>query len=224
MRLLIIEDSKEIVENLYDYFDENIYELDCARDGLGGLHLACTQTYDVIILDLSLPVIDGITLCRRLREEGNNTTPIIMLTARQTIEDRVLGLSSGADDYLVKPFSLKELEARIQALSRRSNIYSEKKILVVDDLQFNLDTMEVTRAGIKIVLTPILLKLLEKLMRSSPNVVTKSELEYYLWKDSPPNSDSLRAHLHTLRTAIDKPFSTPLLMTLHGIGYRLLNH
>ncbi|GAB1266552.1 response regulator transcription factor [Aurantivibrio infirmus] len=224
MRLLIIEDSKEIVENLYDYFDENIYELDCARDGLGGLHLACTQTYDVIILDLSLPVIDGITLCRRLREEGNNTTPIIMLTARQTIEDRVLGLSSGADDYLVKPFSLKELEARIQALSRRSNIYSEKKILVVDDLQFNLDTMEVTRAGIKIVLTPILLKLLEKLMRSSPNVVTKSELEYYLWKDSPPNSDSLRAHLHTLRTAIDKPFSTPLLMTLHGIGYRLMNH
>ncbi len=224
MRLLIIEDSKEIVENLYDYFDENIYELDCARDGLGGLHLACTQTYDVIILDLSLPVIDGITLCRRLREEGNNTTPIIMLTARQTIEDRVLGLSSGADDYLVKPFSLKELEARIQALSRRSNIYSEKKILVVDDLQFNLDTMEVTRAGTKIVLTPILLKLLEKLMRSSPNVVTKSELEYYLWKDSPPNSDSLRAHLHTLRTAIDKPFSTPLLMTLHGIGYRLMNH
>ena len=222
MRLLIIEDSKELVKNLYDYFDEESYQLDCAYDGLSGLHLACTQSYDVIILDISLPVIDGVTLCRRLREEANITTPIIMLTARQTVEDRVLGLAVGADDYLVKPFSLQELEARIKAQARRTQKYSNSNELTVGDLSFNLATMEVARDNKPITLTPLLLKILEKLMRSSPNVVTRGELEYHLWGDSPPDSDALRAHLHSLRAAIDKPFDHPMLLTLHGIGYRLV--
>lgn len=222
MRLLIIEDSKEIVNNLYDYFDEENYQLDCAYDGLSGLHLASTQPYDAIILDISLPVIDGVSLCRRLREEAKITTPIIMLTARQTVEDRVLGLAVGADDYLVKPFSLQELEARIKAQTRRTQQYSGGSVLEVGDLKFNLATMEVTREDKAITLTPLLLKILEKLMRSSPNVVTRGELEYHLWGDNPPDSDALRAHLHSLRAAIDKPFDQPMLMTLHGIGYRLV--
>lgn len=223
MRLLVIEDNQDIVKNICDYFDQAKYQVDCAYDGLTGLHLACTENFDVIILDLALPGMDGIKLCQHLRNEGKITTPIIMLTARQSVEERVLGLKAGADDYLIKPFSLAELEARIHALIRGRGEYTENKVLSVGDLNFDLSNFQVNRAGDTIVLTPVLLKILEKLMRDSPNVVTKSELEYHVWRDSPPDSDSLRAHMHTLRNAIDKPYEKKMLMTVHGIGYRLVD-
>lgn len=222
MRVLIIEDNADIVANLTEYLGEDKYDLDCAYDGLTGLHLATTIIYDVIILDLNLPGIDGVTLCRRLREDGQITTPIIMLTARHTVDDKILGLHAGADDYLVKPFSLGELEARIQAIVRREQKYRSSDSLSVGDLTFNLQRLEVKRDGKIIILSSVLLKILEKLMRSSPNVVTKAELEYAVWKDNPPDSDSLRTHIHSLRATIDKPFERPLLSTIHGIGYRLM--
>jgi DNA-binding response OmpR family regulator len=222
MRILLIEDSEDIVSNICAYFDENSYQLDFAYDGLTGLHLASVNTYDIIILDLSLPSIDGLSLCQRLRGDGMITTPIIMLTARHTVDDKVLDLQVGADDYLVKPFSLRELEARIQALFRRQQHYQVDGVMTCADLTLNIRTLEVIRAGKTLSLSPVLIRILEKLISSSPGVVTKSELEYHIWGDTPPESDALRAHIHALRTAIDKPFDQAMLITVHGIGYRLV--
>lgn len=222
IRVLIIEDNAEIVANMTEYLGEEQYNLDCAYDGAMGLHLATTNTYDVILLDLNLPGIDGITLCRRLREDSRITTPIIMLTARHTVDEKVLGLQTGADDYLVKPFSLSELEARIIAIMRREKKYRSGDLLQVGNLTFDLQSLQVTRNGEVINLSAVPLKILEKLMRSYPNVVTKAELGYVVWGDNPPDSDSLRTHIHSLRSAIDKPFEKQLLVTIHGIGYRLV--
>lgn len=220
-RILVIEDNQDIVKNLYDYFDDGQYLLDSALDGLTGLHLATTNPYSVILLDLSLPGIDGITLCKRLREDGKITTPIIMLTAREKTEEKIKGLEAGADDYLIKPFSLGELKARIEAVVRRSRDYSNPVELKVGSLIFDVSTMEVTKDEQAIDLTPVLLKILEKLMSDSPKVVSKGELEFLLWGDTPPASDALRSHIHALRSAIDKPFGTSTLQTVHGIGYRI---
>ncbi|HCS27446.1 MAG TPA: DNA-binding response regulator [Spongiibacteraceae bacterium] len=221
LRILLIEDSQDIVRNICDYFDQARFQLDFAYDGLSGLHLASTGHYDVIILDILLPAIDGVSLCKRLRADGDIRTPIIMLTARHTVDDRVTGLAAGADDYLVKPFSLKELEARILALFRRSQYNSSEQHLTIDDLHYDLGTLEVTRSGQKLTLTPVALKLLKALMSRSPHVVTRVELEHAVWGDSPPESDALRAHMHSLRGIIDKPFPKPLIVTVHGIGYRI---
>lgn len=222
MRLLVIEDNRDIVKNICDYFDSANFQVDCAYDGLSGLHLAATESFDAIVLDLALPGMDGIKLCQHLRADGNVTTPIIMLTARQSVEERVLGLKVGADDYLIKPFSLDELEARIHALIRGRGEYTDAKLLVVGDLRFDLTNFQVSRGAHTITLTPVQMKILEKLMRNAPNVVTKSEMEYHVWRDTPPDSDSLRAHMHSLRNAIDKPYDLKMLMTVHGIGYRLM--
>ncbi|MCB1616882.1 MAG: response regulator transcription factor [Pseudomonadales bacterium] len=220
MRLLLIEDQPEILNNLVDYFEMKGHTVDCAKDGISGLHLAVTQPFDLIILDIMLPGMDGYKVCKRLREDARIDTPIIMLTARDDIDDRVHGLQSGADDYLVKPFSLSELNARAEAILRRvdrKNIH----LLQVDDLCFDMDSLEVTRQSRRINLNPIGLRILEKLMKMSPNVVRKSELEYFLWGEDIPDSDSLRTHIHSLRQAVDKPFDTPLIHTVHGIGYVL---
>ncbi len=224
MRALIIEDNKEIVENMYDFFDDPCYTLDSAQDGLTGLHLATSNQYDIIILDLALPGMDGISLCKRIREDGCNTTPIIMLTARHTTNDKIIGLKAGADDYLVKPFSLLELQARMGALVRRNKEYDSGSIaLRVGDLEYQLSTLEVKRENRIISMPPVLLTILETLMRRSPNVVTRGELEFAIWGDSPPESDALRTHIHALRTVIDKPFKSDMIMTIHGIGFRLLD-
>lgn len=220
MRILIIEDQPEILQNIADYLELKGYLVDCAYDGLGGLHLALTQPFDLIILDLMLPGMDGITLCQRLRQEARMQTPIIMLTARDSVDDKLSGFQAGADDYLVKPFSLPELHARVEAVLRRGQTGLQNK-LVVDDLTYDMNSLEVTRQGTPLKLSPIGLKILEKLMKSSPHVVKREALEELLWGDFLPGSDSLRSHIHTLRQTIDKPFSTPLLHTVHGIGYCL---
>ena len=220
MRILIVEDQIEILRNLAEYLEMKGYIVDCAYDGLGGLHLAVTGNYDLIVLDLVLPGMDGITLSRRLRQESQIYTPIIMLTARDGVEDKLAGFKAGADDYLVKPFSLQELQARIEAVLRRSKAEFGRQ-LEVGDLRYDLDNLVVRRRGNTLKINPIGLKLLEKLMRASPNVVRKETLEELLWGETPPDSDSLRSHIHLLRQTIDKPFDQPLLHTVHGIGYCL---
>lgn len=220
MRLLLIEDNRDILANLADYLTLKGYVVDCAQDGLTGLHLAATNEYDLIVLDIMLPGIDGYTLCSRLRDSERAQVPVIMLTARDALDDRLQGFRSGADDYLVKPFALAELAARIEAVLKRSH-GSGRRELAVGDLHFNLDTLRVTRNGRDFHLGPIGLKLLEVLMQKSPAVVRRETLEAALWGDEPPDSDSLRSHIHSLRQQIDKPFPTPLLQTVHGIGYRL---
>jgi len=218
-RLLIIEDNPAIVENMTDFFTSKGYILDFSMDGIGGLHLALTQEYDVIVLDLMLPGMDGITLCQKLRREADKQIPIIMLTARDTLDDKLLGFESGADDYMVKPFALRELEARIKVLAKRR--VTEKKVLVVDELQMDLGTFEVFRQGKKIDLNNTCIAILKLLMEFAPNVVSRKDLEHYLWGDMPPGSDVLRSHMYTLRKKIDKPFASAMIETVHGIGFRI---
>ncbi|PKN43672.1 MAG: DNA-binding response regulator [Deltaproteobacteria bacterium HGW-Deltaproteobacteria-18] len=220
MRILVVEDNPDILANLLDYLQLKGYTVDCAQDGLVGLHLAATQTHDLIVLDVMLPGIDGYQLCRRLREDARLDIPIIMLTARDTLDDRIQGFNTGADDYLVKPFALSELHARIQAVLRRTKGKRSHELRVAD-LIFDVNTLQVTRAGRTLRLHPFGLRLLEILMRKSPAVIRREELERELWGDNCPDSDSLRSHIHQLRQIVDKSFDSPLLHTVHGIGYRL---
>ncbi|HQZ02741.1 MAG TPA: response regulator transcription factor [Thauera sp.] len=220
MRILVVEDNRDILANVLDYLQLKGFTVDCAQDGLSGLHLATSQHYDLIVLDIMLPGIDGFQLCRRLREEARNEVPILMLTARDDLDDRLQGLRSGADDYLVKPFALSELVARIEAILRRTQ-GNRKRRLEVADLIYDLDTLHVTRAGKPLKLNPLGMKVLAILMQKSPAVVRREVLEEALWGDDCPDSDSLRSHIHLLRQALDKPFASPLLHTQHGVGYRL---
>lgn len=220
MRLLVVEDNRDILANLADYLALRGYEVDCAQDGLTGLHLAATQHYDLIVLDVMLPGMDGYALCQRLREGERRDTPVIMLTARDALDDRLQGFRTGADDYVTKPFALPELAARIEAVLKRTRA-GGRRLLQVADLSYDLDTLEVARAGQPLKIGPIGLKLLAVLMQKSPAVATREALEAALWGDTPPDSDSLRSHIHALRQQIDKPFPKPLLHTVHGVGFRL---
>jgi DNA-binding response OmpR family regulator len=220
MRILVVEDHRDIAENIGDYLGPKGHELDFAADGITGLHLAVTNEYDVIVLDLMLPALEGIEVCRKLREEAKKSTPVLMLTARDQIESKVEGFRAGADDYLVKPFALKELEIRLEALSRRAAA-TPSRVLKVADLEFDPDTQIARRAGQRLELNPSLRTLLGLLMKNSHRVVRRAELEEALWGDDPPDGDVLRAHIYSLRSIIDKPFHHKLLHTLHGTGYRL---
>jgi DNA-binding response OmpR family regulator len=219
--ILLIEDHRDIAEVVVEFLERQGYAVDYAADGVSGLHLAVTGEYDAIVLDVMLPGLDGIALCRKLREEARRDTPLLMLTARDTLDDKLAGLDAGADDYLVKPFELRELEARIRTLLRRHRGLLGAEILRVGDLTLDTATLEVTRAGRPLMLTPIGLKILSVLMRAAPRVVTRQQLEREVWGDLLPDSDTLRSHLYGLRKVIDKPFATPLLHTITGAGYRL---
>lgn len=220
MRILVIEDNRDIAANLGDYLDDRGHTVDFAADGITGLHLAIVNDYDAIVLDLSLPGMDGLEVCRKLRSEARKQTPVLMLTARDALEQKLAGFESGADDYLVKPFALQEVEARLSVLLRRGK-GPGPRVLKVSELEFNLDTLEVVREGRKVNLNPTALKILQSLMEASPAVVTRQDLETRVWGEELPDSDSLRVHIHGLRAALDKPFDRPLIHTRHGIGYRL---
>jgi DNA-binding response OmpR family regulator len=219
--VLIVEDSPDLAANIADYLEAKGYLVDIALDGVTGLHLAVTQSHDVIVLDLMLPGIDGLSLCRRLRQDAQSSVPVLMLTARATLDDKAAGFGEGADDYLVKPFELRELDLRLRALTRRAHASASLRRLKVADLEFDLDTFSVQRAGQALSLPALPLKILELLMRRAPGVVRRGEIEQVVWGDSPPDSDALRVHMHTLRSAIDPPGRPPLLHTLRGVGYQL---
>jgi DNA-binding response OmpR family regulator len=221
MRVLIIEDNPDIAANLGDYLEDHGHTVDFAGDGVTGLHLAVVNDFDAIVLDLALPGMDGLEVCRKLRSDAGKDTPVLMLTARDRLQDKLAGFETGADDYLVKPFELQEVEARLNVLASRGRRRVQRE-LEVGDLLFNLDTLSVNRAEQDIYLNPIGLKLLQSLMESSPNVVSRNELEMEVWGEEMPDSDSLRVHIHSLRSAIDKPFGSSMIQTRHGIGYRLV--
>ncbi len=220
MKILVIEDNTDIAANIVDYFEDKGHIVDYAADGITGLHFAVTNDFDVIVLDLMLPGMDGLDVCKKLRKEAEKHTPVLMLTARDSLEQKLQGFEYGADDYMVKPFALQELEARITVLSnRRSN--NTEKVLKVADLEFDTNTLTVKRAGKSLDMNPTGLKLLKRLMQASPWVVPRHELELKVWGEEMPDSDSLRVHIHGLRTIIDKPFEKKLIHTRHGIGYRI---
>lgn len=219
--VLLIEDHQDIAEMVYAFFDNRGYTVDYAADGVTGLHLSVTNDYDVIILDLMLPGMDGLDVCEKLRKEGRRSTPVLMLTARDALQDKVAGLEVGADDYLVKPFDMEELEARVKALIRRKRGQVSPETLSVGDLTLDTGTLRVQRGGKDINLSPIGLKILTVLMRSAPRVVSRREVEREVWGDILPDSDTLRSHIYNLRKQIDRPFERPLLHTIQGAGYRI---
>lgn len=221
LRILIVEDNADLAENIADYLEGQGHVMDFSMDGIGGLHLAITHDYDVIVLDIMLPGMDGLTFCRKLRKEARKHTPILMLTARDTLSDKLAGFDAGTDDYLVKPFALQELAARLRALVRRTDKCSETRLQIAD-LELDTGTMKVQRAGQPIKLNRASSKILTLLMEAFPRLVSREDLELALWRDMPPGSDALRSHIYALRSAIDKPFKSPLLKTVHGVGYRLV--
>ena len=219
--ILIVEDNKDIAEMMYAFFESRDYVMDYALDGTTAMNLVEQNKYDVIVLDLMLPDIDGMNICKKFRNEMNISTPVLMLTARDTLQDKVSGLDAGADDYLVKPFELLEVEARINALMRRKMTVTQDEILKVDDLVINLGTLQVTRNEKELVLSPIGYKILVLLMRASPRVVSRREIESEVWGDILPDSDTLRSHLYNLRKVLDKPFEKKILHTIQSRGYRI---
>jgi DNA-binding response OmpR family regulator len=221
MRILLIEDHQDIAANIAEYFGAKGDVVDHSYDGHRGLQLASSSPYDVIVLDLMLPGMDGLAVCRKLRGEARIQTPVLILTAKDLLTNKVEGFEAGADDYLVKPFSLVELGVRLKALVRRSARPAEGVVLTVGGLRFDLDTLVAERDGEPIKLNPTTRRLLTVLMQNAHRVVTKSELERELWGNDPPEGDVLRAHMHALRTAVDKGFDRKLLHTVHGTGYRL---
>lgn len=219
MKVLVIEDNQDIAASIYDYLEGLGYTVDAACDGVTGLHLAVTDNYDVIILDLGLPGIHGIDLCRRLRQDAQQFVPVLILTARDSLENKLEGFNSGADDYLSKPFALKELAARVKVLSERAKHIPASQ-LQIGDLLLDASAHEVHRAGKHIKLNPTLFRLLMFLMQNPYRVIKREELEYAVWQDNPPDSDALRTHLSHLRQIVDKPFDRPLLHTVRGFGYK----
>lgn len=220
LRILIVEDNMDLAENISDSLESRGHITDFAIDGPNGLHLALTGAYDLIILDLMLPGFDGLTLCKRLREDSEQYIPVLMLTARDTLDDKLLGFEHGADDYLVKPFALRELVARVNALAKRDEIGSKRRICV-SDLILDFGTQRVERAGKSIELNRTCMNILKILMQASPEVVSRADLEFAIWGDLPPKSDSLRSHMYTLRRKIDKPFDISLIHTVQGLGYAI---
>ncbi len=222
MKILLVEDDKYISKNIKEYLEQNFFTVDVSDDGESGYHLAKIKKYDLIILDIMLPKKDWLQVCKELRSIGIST-PIIMLTARDSIEDKVKWLESGADDYVVKPFALKEILARINALIRRAQ-YDNQNIqeITVDDLTVNLQTKQVSRQGKLIHLTKKQFQILEYLIRNENNVVSKQEMiENIWWINEDRRSDVIRSHMQMLREKIDNPFKKKLIKTVRWMWFIL---
>ncbi len=220
MRLLIVEDEAELAKPLKEGLEYQKYAVDLAYDGEEGERLARENSYDVIVLDLMLPKKDGISVVKSLRRD-DVTTPILILTAKGTVEDKTVGLDAGADDYLPKPFAFDELSARIRALMRRSG-QDKKPLLEVADLKLDPATHDVTRGDKKIELVKKDFQLLEYLMRNAERVLTRAEIEEHVWdRDAELWSDVIRSHIKTLRAKVDRGFKQKLIRTIHGVGYKI---
>ncbi len=223
MDVLIVEDNPDLLGNLVDYLEASGHSVHATRDGVAGLNRALEAPPDAVELDLGLPGMDGLDVCRRLREAGC-TAPVLVLTARSALDDRVDGLDTGADDYLVKPVAMRELEARLRAHHRRSDGPRENARLRCADLSLDPGTRHVERAGRALELSRMEYEILALLLRAAPDVVTRQQLAEALWPDAPPGHDTLRAHVYRLRRAVDHPFDRPLVHTVHGVGYRIAAH
>lgn len=222
MKLLLVEDNAALAANIGDYLSLHGHSVDFAGDGLLGRQLALSQYYDVIILDVTLPQRSGLDVCADLRRQADRHVPVLMLTARDTLHDKLAGFDHGADDYLTKPFALEELLARCQALSGRHRIQQPRE-LRIGSLCIDRQQQTAQRGDKPLRLQQIGYQILLMLAEAHPRVVTRSELTDRIWGDDAPDSDALRSHLYLLRQQLDKGFDTPMLITVHGVGYRLDN-
>ncbi|MBW2441649.1 MAG: response regulator transcription factor [Deltaproteobacteria bacterium] len=221
MRLLLVEDDEKIASFIIKGFKAEGFAVDHAADGENGLHLGLTEPYDAAIVDIMLPNLDGLTLIQQLRREKIKT-PVIVLSARGSVDDRVKGLQTGGDDYLTKPFAFSELLARVQALIRRSSAVTEPTRLTAGEISMNLITREVVRAGKKIDLQPLEFSLLEYLLRNAGRVVSKTMIMEHVWDYYfDPQTNVVESRIYKLREKIDKGFSSKMIHTVRGVGYVL---
>lgn len=218
LNVLLVEDDLDLADTVVQYLELEGITCHHSGNGVAGLQLAKGGNYDVFLFDLNLPRLDGLSLCQQLRTEGDDT-PTLMLTARDQLGDKIAGFEAGTDDYLVKPFALQELVVRIHALARRRS--GQAKKLSHGPLVMDLTEKSVTRDGAMIKVSPIGWKLLEKLLRAAPEVVSRETLEESIWGDEIPDSNSLKVHIFNLRKAIDSPFAEPLLQTIPGHGFAI---
>ncbi len=224
MRILIIEDEQRLAKAIKKGLEQETYAVDIAFDGISGFDLAAVEDYDLIILDLMLPGMDGIQVCKKLRKEEGISTPILMLTARGRLDDKVKGLNAGGDDYLVKPFAFEELLARIKAITRRPKDSILPNILAANGLSLNTLTYEVKRAGKKIKLSKKEYALLEYLLRNAGRILTKDQIISHVWDyDADILPNTVEVFIGYLRNKIDRPFKqkSPLIKTIRGFGYRI---
>ncbi len=220
LKILIIEDNPTIAAQTGEFLAAHQWQIDYAKNAHQGLGLALNNIYDVILLDLNLPDRDGFEVCTSIKNEAQIDTPILMLTARDSFEDKATGFRLGADDYLTKPFDLRELALRCTALSRRSQLHRPKK-LDLGELQLDVRTKNAQREGQELNLTSIGYKILELLALAHPEPVSRSYISHHLWADQPPESDALKSHIYALRKALDRPFAHPMLKTVLNVGFKL---
>lgn len=220
LRILIVEDSHALRLSMASLLESHGHQADFAAEGIAGLELALNCPPDVLVLDLGLPGMDGLRVCREVRLRSDRHIPILMLTARDSLDDKIKGFEVGADDYLVKPFAGEELLMRCLALAKRNRI-GESHMIEIGSLSINRKTREVHRNGIALEFPFTAFRILLLLAESWPRTVTRSEIIQRLWGDEPPQSDPLRSHLYTLRQNLDRPFSRPMLKTIHDVGFKL---
>ncbi|MEH6585508.1 MAG: response regulator transcription factor [Halioglobus sp.] len=221
MKIILVEDNGTIAAQLVGFFEGLGWTVDYARNGSQGIALASEAVFDVMILDLNLPDMDGLEVCQQLKSSLDYNLPVLMLTARDAFEDKALGYGEGADDYVTKPFDLRELKLRCEALARRQDLHKSSE-LILGDLMLLVRSQEAKRCGQALKLTSIGFRILLELAQAYPEPVTRSQLIHRLWGDDPPDSDALRSHVYSLRAALDKPFDTAMLKTLPNLGYRLV--
>lgn len=219
--ILLVEDHHALAATVGEFLELHGMVVDYASNCNAAKQLLRQNAYHCVVLDLNLPDGSGYEICHDIRQNLGLSIPVIMLTARDTLDDKLEGFEVGADDYLVKPFELKELVARINAHIRRARGQVGHAHLVVGDLVLDMHKNRVTRAGIQIELPKIQFKLLSLLMRQAPQVVSRQMMELELWGDEMPDSDALRSHIYNLRKAIDKPFESKLIHTISGVGIKL---
>lgn len=222
IRLLIVEDHLALAKNLFEYFDQNHYMLDFASDGLTALHLLAVNHYDVILLDAMLPGISGFELCRCIRQDIACSTPVILMTAKDQTQDKEDGFTQGTDDYLLKPFNLRELELRVQALTQRK--LNQHSLLSAGKLSYNTGTLKVMMENHPpLHLTGNAARILEELMRTYPSFVSYEQLQNKIWHQRETDINTLRTHVYLLRKQLQQQFGASLIKTVHGRGFRLVS-
>ena len=220
LKILLIEDNPTLARQTGEFLEGHGWQVDFASGGRLGLQLALAEIYDLILLDLNLPDMDGIEVCCELRQQAPAVTPILMLTARDAFADKAEGFHSGADDYLCKPFDPRELALRCEALARRRELHRRDEI-GIGDLRIAGRRREATRCGQPLKLTTIAFNILWELARAFPEPLSRSELSHRIWGDNPPDSDALKSHIYSLRRQLDRPFPDPMLKTISSIGFKL---
>jgi len=220
LKILVIEDNHAIALQLIEFLEAQSWQVDYADTGNLGISLALSTPFDLIILDLSLPDIDGLEVCQQIKSQSTVNVPVMMLTARDAFEDKAKGFNLGADDYVTKPFEFRELALRCEALTRRQNLY-QNQMMKVGNLVLNLSDQTVTRDNQLVSLNATAFKILQVLAQAYPQPVSRSMLIHKIWGDNPPNSNALKSHIYNLRNGLDDNFESSMIKTITNIGYQL---